>query len=96
MKRLLSAAIAACLAVPVSAGTPCLPYADLVSQLAEKYGEARVAMGINGQANTLLEVYANDATGTWSVVILTASGTACLAAAGDGFQRVASMPGKPA
>jgi hypothetical protein len=61
---------------------PCADRADVVSRLAERYGETLQSMGLN-QNNTILEVYASEETGTWTILLSRADGTACLVAAGQ-------------
>ncbi|MGY9031057.1 MAG: hypothetical protein ACKVIA_02260 [Rhodobacterales bacterium] len=42
-------------------------------------------MGL-GDNNTILEVFASDTTGTWTITVTAAGGLTCLVAAGRAFQ----------
>ncbi len=53
--------------------------------LAERYGETRRAMGVAG-ATAVMELYASDSTGTWTMTITLADGRMCLMASGQGFE----------
>jgi hypothetical protein len=85
--------------VPVFAqGANCGERADIVAQLTEKYGEARQNVGMN-QNNSLVEVFASEATGTWTILVTMPTGVSCLVAAGQNWQVVEAedVPaGKPA
>lgn len=53
----------------------------VVQRLADKYGETLTSMGLH-QDNGLVEIYASDATGTWTILLSKPDGQACLLAAG--------------
>ncbi|MEM1383580.1 MAG: hypothetical protein AAF713_00310 [Pseudomonadota bacterium] len=57
----------------------------IVEQLEAKYGETRSSYGLS-QGKGVVEVYSNPDTGTWTVLITNAQGTACLMAAGEAWQ----------
>ncbi|MEO0912988.1 MAG: hypothetical protein AAFY59_08360 [Pseudomonadota bacterium] len=92
MKRLYGmAAIALSLSLPLatlSAGSaaaqqrPCGERDQIVERLGNKYGEARTARGLSHN-NGMVEVYASEETGTWTILITLPSGETCLVAAGD-------------
>ncbi|ARE38764.1 hypothetical protein RGUI_0623 [Rhodovulum sp. P5] len=63
----------------------CGPRDDVVEQLADRYGEARQALGLASN-KTLVEVYANTRTGTWTITGTLPSGLTCLIASGDAFE----------
>lgn len=65
----------------------CADHDTVVARLAEGYGESRQAMGLTN-ANTILEVFASAATGTWTITITAPGGPTCLVAAGQAFQIV--------
>ncbi len=76
----------------------CAARAQVVERLAERYGETLQSMGMNSN-NGLLEVYASEATGTWTILVTSADGTSCLIAAGqmwEGSLTPLSRPGKDA
>lgn len=77
---------------------PCAERNAVVERLAERYGETLQSMGMHAN-NGLLEVYASDATGTWTILVTTPDGTACMIAAGEMWEGQAtplSKPGKDA
>lgn len=89
MTRILTAAIFAvpmAYASPVAAAT-CGPRDTMVMALASKFGEARKTVALDGRKN-MVETFANDATGTWTVTLTRPNGTACIVAAGKNFEMV--------
>jgi hypothetical protein len=66
----------------------CGPRAAVVAQLAERYGETRQYVGI-GSNNAMVEVFASDASGSWTILVTMPSGVACLVASGEAFEQVA-------
>lgn len=56
----------------------------IVERLASKYGETRQSIGLNHN-NGVLEVFASDETGTWTILITMPTGMACLLAAGESW-----------
>lgn len=67
------------------ASPACLPHTEIVDRLAAKYGERRQSIGI-GNGNTVVETFASDITGTWSITVTAAGGLTCLVAAGRAYQ----------
>ena len=62
--------------------------------LADRYNETRRAVGIAGQA-AVMELYASDATGTWSITMTLPDGTMCLMASGSNYEAVSEeLPAK--
>lgn len=57
----------------------------LVTQLREKYGEVRRGSGLAGRT-AIFEIWASEATGTWTILRTTVNGLACVVAVGDGWQ----------
>jgi TRAP-type mannitol/chloroaromatic compound transport system substrate-binding protein len=66
----------------------CAEHATVVDRLASGYGETRQSIGI-GADNTVVEVFASLATGTWTITITQAGGPTCLVASGAAFQVLA-------
>ncbi len=78
-------------------GRPACAKRDLVVQrLEERFGETLRSMGLN-QNEGLVEVFASEATGTWTILMTMPDGVSCLLAAGrmweDGSSP-ATIPGK--
>lgn len=100
---LLRAAIAAALAyaTPIAEAqtrSACAERTTVVERLAEKYGETLQSMGLH-RNNGVLEVYASEATGTWTILVTRPDGMACLIAAGQMWEGQAApltAPGKDA
>ena len=68
-------------------GRVCAPHAAIVERLAERYGESRQSIGL-GSDNTVVEVFASNETGSWTIVVTRPGGPSCLIAAGQSFQAV--------
>ena len=66
----------------------CGDRTTVVARLAETYGETRQALGIAG-SSAVVEVYASPETGTWTILVTLADGTACLVASGEAWEAVA-------
>ena len=75
-------------------GAQCGERTAVVERLASGYGEARQSVGLAAN-NSMIEVYASDATGTWTIVVTTAAGMTCLVASGTNYQLVAETLPKP-
>jgi len=75
---------------PAAAAARCADHTLVVKRLNEIYGESRRAMGVvTGQ--TVLEVYASDESGSWSITITQPGGPTCLVASGGGFRMAAEL-----
>jgi hypothetical protein len=88
-------------AMPADAQQQCPPRAQLVESLAKKFGETQRTMGYVGGANNapvtaVMETYANDTTGTWTILLAKPDGTACMMASGGGWIGDAMPPGERA
>jgi hypothetical protein len=59
----------------------------VLALLADRYGETRRALGIAGDA-AVMELFASDTTGTWSITMSLPDGRMCLMASGDGYDAV--------
>ncbi|NJS39382.1 MAG: hypothetical protein HC783_10550 [Rhodobacteraceae bacterium] len=72
----------------------CAPREEVTAHLADRYGETRRAMGIAGP-DAVMELYASDTTGTWTITITLADGQMCMMASGQGFEALADpLPAK--
>lgn len=73
--------------LPASAqGANCAPRIKVLSNLAERYAEQPVSMGVTATGG-LLEVLASP-NGTWTVLITVPGGPTCLVAHGDGWHNL--------
>jgi hypothetical protein len=83
---------------PALSEASCGPRAMVLAALADRFGESRRGYGLAGEA-AVMEVFASDETGTWTITITTPDGVTCLAASGVGFETLAESlppPGDPA
>ena len=66
----------------------CAPRERVVERLSEGYGETRQAIGL-GANNAVIEVFASDNTGTWTITVTMPSGLTCLVASGQHYETLA-------
>lgn len=72
----------------------CGPRELVVTRLAEGYGETRQSMGL-GANNAVIEVFASDESGSWTILVTSPNGTTCLVASGQAFETLAeALPAK--
>ncbi|MGV6839897.1 MAG: hypothetical protein ACWA40_06855 [Planktomarina sp.] len=78
----------------IGQSAPCGQRDQVVGQLTQKYGETRrsIAMAHN---NSVVEVYASDDTGTWTITVTSAHGVTCLMASGQSYESIAALPSNP-
>jgi hypothetical protein len=79
----------------------CAPRAEVLANVASKYEEVLQGRGLaadgNKQLNSVMEMYANEETGTWTILQMTPGGMACLVAYGQYWSAsVAPKKGDPA
>jgi hypothetical protein len=65
----------------------CAQRSQVVERLQTKYGESRKSVGLAAK-NGVVETYASDESGTWTIVITLPNGMTCLVAAGNSFEPV--------
>jgi hypothetical protein len=66
----------------------CAPRDAVVKRLAEKYGESRQSIGM-GQQGMVMETFASDETGSWTITVTTPNGMTCLVASGQSYEVLA-------
>lgn len=72
----------------------CAPREVVVSRLAEGYGETRQAIGL-GANNAVVEVFASEESGSWTITVTLPNGMTCLVASGQAFEELAeALPPK--
>ncbi len=64
---------------------------SVVAKLGDKYGEIRNGGGLAGPT-AIFEIWASEATGTWTILKTTPNGMSCVMAVGDGWQDDAGEP----
>lgn len=73
----------------VQAQTPnCAPRPEVLRRLAETYGETRRGIGM-AQQGAVMEVFASDDTGSWTITVTLPNGLTCLVAAGEAYEVLA-------
>ena len=72
---------------PPQLSPQCDSRATVTALLADRYGETRRALGLAGEA-AVMELYASDATGTWTITVTLPDGRMCLMASGAGYEAV--------
>lgn len=82
-------------AADLAHGAPqCDSREAVTTLLADRYGETRRSVGIAGQA-AVMEVFASDETGTWSITMTLPDGMMCLMASGSNYEVVTEeLPAK--
>ena len=76
------------LATQIAEASPqCGPRDVVTNLLVERYGETRRAIGLAGET-AVMELFASDTTGTWTVTFTTPDGQMCLMASGAGYEAV--------
>ena len=95
MTTALKALVAGLGLIALTAGTAsaqqsrnCAPRDAVVERLASKYKESRQSMGLGGN-NQVVEVFASQETGTWTITVTLPSGVTCLVASGQAFEELA-------
>ena len=57
----------------------------VLSRLSEKFGETRRSLGL-GANNGVVEVFASDDTGSWTITVTMPDGRMCLVASGQSYE----------
>jgi len=68
----------------------CGPRDSVVDRLAEGFGETRQSIGL-GANNQIVEQFANEETGSWTITVTMPNGITCLVASGQSFERLAEV-----
>lgn len=92
----LSFGLAAVLAATqIAHSAPQCDSRDAVTALlADRYGESRRAVGIAGET-AVMELFAAEGTGTWSITMTLPDGRMCLMASGSNYEAVTeNLPAK--
>jgi len=81
----------------VSWAAPCGNRDAIVSELHDKYSERMIGGGLQKLKNGLaiMEVWASDKTGTFTILITTPTGGTCIIGSGTDFFEVKAATGSP-
>ncbi len=83
------------IATPATAAPPiCAERDDFLTQLAQKYGETPVGIGVTTTGG-LVEVLSDVKDGTWTIIVTTPQGMSCLVAAGEGWRTKEQLSMEP-
>ncbi|KPA21667.1 hypothetical protein shim_23740 [Shimia sp. SK013] len=66
----------------------CAARDTVLAHLAERYGETRQAIGI-AQQGAVIEVFASETSGSWTITVTSPSGDTCLVASGQAYEDLA-------
>lgn len=72
-------------ATATQAQSVCGPRDAVLERLSGHYGESRRGMGL-GSNNGIVEVFASDETGTWTITVTMPDGRMCLVASGESYE----------
>lgn len=71
----------------------CGQRATVIERLADGWGERRQSIGLTAN-NSVMEMYANTETGTWTATVTHPNGVTCLVASGTNYETVSdALPG---
>jgi hypothetical protein len=88
-------AVVSLCAAPASAQSLCGARDAVVDMLGERYGETVRSVGLAGR-DRIVEVFASEETGSWTILVTNSAGVACLVASGQHYEHVATAPlGEP-
>ena len=63
----------------------CADRDNVVERLAAEYGETRQAIGL-ASSSQVMELFASEETGSWTITVTRTDGTTCLVAAGQNYE----------
>jgi len=95
--KFLVPALAAFLVLPAlaeaqAARTLCADRDQIVGTLTGYFGETARSWGM-GPAGRIVEIFASEETGTWTITVTAPDGTTCLVASGNSWEDLARLPG---
>lgn len=87
MKLTILAAICAAMIAPsaIAQMNNCAPRPVVLDRLTRDFGEARRSIGVSANGS-VLEMFAADETGTWTITVTTPTGMTCVVASGEAFE----------
>ncbi len=78
------AALMLAIGTQAQAQTACGKRADMVRVLDKEYGETRRGGGLSGPT-AIFEIWASEATGSWTILVTAPNGLTCIMAVGTGW-----------
>lgn len=96
MKRLACLPLALCLAPAAEATSPiaeivCAPRGEMLRRLETEYGAARQGIGLDGPER-MVEVWAAERSGNWTLVMTYPDGQSCIVAMGEAWETLGRNP----
>ncbi len=85
LRTLVLAGVLTLVADSALAQMACGTRDSVVAKLGDKYGEVRKGGGLAGPT-AIFELWASEATGTWTILKTTPNGLTCVMAVGDDWQ----------
>jgi hypothetical protein len=76
---------------PAGAQSLCGARQAVVDMLGSRYGETVRSVGLAGR-DRIVEVFASDETGSWTILVTNTAGVTCLVASGQHYEQVAAAP----
>ncbi|WP_232823011.1 hypothetical protein [Oceanibium sediminis] len=89
MKHRIAAPLFAAALLAGASASPaatCGTRAEVVDRLRTDYGETRTGAGLSG-ADGVIEVFASEESGTWTILLTRPNGQSCLLAAGESWMQ---------
>nr|WP_243694357.1 hypothetical protein [Shimia isoporae] len=72
----------------------CADREAVIERLAQRYGETRQAIGL-AQQGAVVEVFASEKSGSWTITVTMPNGPTCLVASGQAYEELAeALPPK--
>ncbi len=62
----------------------------VVERLAQQYGESRQSIGLGSQGS-MVEVFASEESGSWTITVTMPNGSTCLMATGQAYEKLAEV-----
>lgn len=69
----------------------CADHNSMMSYLQDKFAEVPVSLGLQADGK-LLQVFASEQSGSWSIVATTPGGVSCIVAVGEAWQMLPTGP----
>ena len=66
----------------------CAPREEVIKRLTQTYGETRQGIGI-ARRGAVMEIYASDQSGSWTITVTLPDGMTCLVASGQAYEAMA-------
>ncbi len=79
------AALMVAITTQAQAQMACGTRGSVIKKLGEFYGETRRGVGLAG-STAIVEIWASEATGSWTITQTTPNGITCIVAVGDSWQ----------